>query len=64
MIRQASFSQTRPWIVALTADALPEDHAACLKAGMNDYVSKPISIKEIERSLLKYIKENNVRPVI
>ncbi|TYQ26501.1 response regulator [Pseudanabaena sp. UWO311] len=60
-IRQSSSLQTQPWIIALTADALPEDYEACMSAGMNDYMSKPINIKDIERSLLKYIKVNNVR---
>lgn len=64
MIRQALSSETRPWIVALTADALPEDYNTCINAGMNDYISKPINIEQIERSLLKYVKENNVQPVI
>jgi PAS domain S-box-containing protein len=57
-IRQNSSLQTQPWIIALTADALPEDYEACMSAGMNDYMSKPINIKDIERSLLKYIKDN------
>ncbi len=60
-IRQSSLIQTQPWIIALTADALPEDYEACMGAGMNDYMSKPINIKDIEQSLLKYIKDNNVR---
>jgi CheY-like chemotaxis protein len=64
MIRQALSSETRPWIVALTADALPEDYNTCINVGMNDYISKPINIEQIERSLLKYVKENNVQPVI
>jgi PAS domain S-box-containing protein len=37
------------WIVAMTADAMPEDRQACLDAGMNDYASKPISIQDIMR---------------
>ncbi|MEA5479904.1 GAF domain-containing protein [Pseudanabaena galeata UHCC 0370] len=64
IIRQASSSETRPWIVALTADALQEDYNTCINAGMNDYISKPININQIERSLLKYVQENNVQPVI
>jgi ActR/RegA family two-component response regulator len=32
-----------------------------MNAGMNDYMCKPINIKDVERSLLKYIKANNVR---
>lgn len=36
-------------IVAMTANALPEDHQACLNAGMDNYISKPIDIQEIVR---------------
>jgi CheY-like chemotaxis protein len=32
----------RPRIVAMTANALPEDREACFEAGMDDYVAKPI----------------------
>jgi CheY-like chemotaxis protein len=34
-------------IVAMTANAMPEDQQACFDAGMDDYVSKPIDIQEI-----------------
>jgi PAS domain S-box-containing protein len=36
-------------IVALTANALEGDRQRCIDAGMNDYVAKPISRKELER---------------
>jgi CheY-like chemotaxis protein len=41
----------RPWIVALTAYATQEDRERCREVGMNGYLTKPIRLPELERTL-------------
>ena len=51
-IRQnEDFTSDHPYIIAITANALQGDAEACIKAGMNGYVSKPINWKELNRIL-------------
>jgi signal transduction histidine kinase/HAMP domain-containing protein/ActR/RegA family two-component response regulator len=42
----------RPWIVAMTANAMDGDREACLEAGMNGYISKPIRVDELVDAVL------------
>ncbi len=41
-------------IIAMTANALREDRARCIKAGMNDYLSKPINPAQLFAVLQKW----------
>jgi signal transduction histidine kinase/ActR/RegA family two-component response regulator len=42
----------RPWIVAMTANAMDGDREKCIAAGMRGYISKPIRVDELVRALL------------
>ncbi len=44
---------SRPRIIAMTANAMQGDREECLKAGMDDYMSKPIRIEELIQALSK-----------
>jgi CheY-like chemotaxis protein/HPt (histidine-containing phosphotransfer) domain-containing protein len=52
-IRQAEGDKTTPHIIAMTANAMQGDRETCLKAGMNDYISKPIRVSDLVTALKK-----------
>jgi CheY-like chemotaxis protein len=42
-------------IIAMTANAMEEDRQRCLAAGMNDYTSKPITMKAVSELVHRWL---------
>ncbi|MSU49991.1 MAG: response regulator [Opitutus sp.] len=49
------------WIIALTADAREQQRTQALEAGLNDYLTKPLALVELETALKRFRTEHGAR---
>ena len=54
-LKDPSFSNIP--IIAMTANAFKEDQDKAYASGMNDYIPKPIDIKNVCKTISKYVQE-------
>jgi PAS domain S-box-containing protein len=57
---EAANGWRRTPIVALTANALPEHRDACLGAGMDGFVTKPLDRERLEAALADYVRRPQI----
>ncbi len=49
-------------VIAMTAHAMPGDRKCCIEAGMDDYITKPISPRALSETLMRWVGEKESTP--
>jgi CheY-like chemotaxis protein len=49
-------------IIAMTANATPQDRARCIESGMDDYLSKPVRPALLREVLVKWMPLKTANP--
>jgi two-component system sensor histidine kinase/response regulator len=60
-LRQLEHGERRVPIIALTANAMADDRAKCIAAGMDDYLSKPVGLDDIRKTLQRWVHDARTR---
>ncbi len=61
LIRQ-QFNNKIP-IIAITANASESDRTQCLNAGMDDFLSKPYSLDQLQRTITRWLPKEKINPI-
>ena len=57
VIRERKSEWGEPIIIAMTANAFKADQEACLEAGMNDYLPKPVRVDDLKAKLSRWFDQ-------
>ncbi len=62
IIRETLPPAKQPVIIALTANSSEDDITNCMAIGMNDFISKPVELQVLEKTLADHLKLSHEEP--